>query len=313
MIAGLTVASGGSDAATTATLVVAIIILALVVAALALVAATRRGMSRARADARRELDLLRRELGAGHRPLLVDVVRTAPVPPDMEADMSVGGAARPTSETGFPGLEPRLFDPRTVFVAFEGGKIYVSAPLRNVGQEVAVIDDGRVELAGPLIGMSEYRAIQRHHVPAGETTRVDFVSEYLSQQASDLVGQGLTMRDITWQLTVPYGDFAGQQRTVAQLQIVCRGDNINGPWVVGRVEQRPLSAARGREFPRGQELPREQEHRREQEFAREPRGDELPDERSPAETEESPERRGVRGERVVDLWGNPVKPKRRRR
>jgi hypothetical protein len=198
--------------------------------------------------------------------------------------------------TRFPGLEPRAFDPRTVFVAFEGGKIYVSVPLRNVGRDVAVIDDRGVELTGPLIGASEFRAVQRHHVPVGETTRVDFIAEYLSRQASDLVRQGLTMRGIAWQLAVPYDDFAGAQRTVAELQIVCRGDDVSGPWQVERVEQRSPHI---RPSPHALESSRQEE----------PGGDEPSERRPDAE----PERRGVRGERVVDLWGNPVRPRRRRR
>lgn len=36
---------------------------------------------------------------------------------------------------------------------------------------------------------------------------------------------------------MPYVDFAGQQRTVAKIQIVCRGDDVHGPWRVERVEQ----------------------------------------------------------------------------
>jgi hypothetical protein len=62
------------------------------------------------------------------------------------------------------------------------------------------------------------------------------------------------MFGIAWHLTVPYLDFAGEQRTTATFQIVCRGEDVNGPWLVERVEQvaetstepAPAGASRGR-------------------------------------------------------------------
>jgi hypothetical protein len=51
----------------------------------------------------------------------------------------------------------------------------------------------------------------------------------------DTIGRGTR-----WLLIVPYVDFAGQQRTVAKIQIVCRGDDVQGPWRVERVDQKSI-------------------------------------------------------------------------
>jgi hypothetical protein len=110
--------------------------------------------------------------------------------------------------------------------------IYVSVPLRNVGRGLAVIDGSEVEIKGAGIAHPEYRTIQRYHVPVGETTRTDLILRY---ERDDTIGRGTA-----WQLSVPYVDFAGQQRTVAQIQIVDRGDDVKGPWLVERVDQEPV-------------------------------------------------------------------------
>ena len=245
-----------------AALVIAAITLALVVVAVRLVIATRA-----------ELELLRRHLGAGHRPVLVDVVPTAPVPADMGAEEDPAG---PTIETSLPGMRPQRIDPRRPFVTFEGQKIYLSIPLRNAGDGLAVIDGGGVALSGPSVGELAYRAVQRDRIPVGETTRIDLIAAPQLDPAEQA--------GITWQLTVPYSDSAGAQRTVARLHMVCRGDDLAGPWLVEHVEQ-------------------------ESERAPEPDGEERP---APARTEPAT-RPGVRGEPVVDLWGNPIQPRRRRR
>lgn len=240
-----------ADLTATATLILSGITLALVVATVALVWATRAGTAEARRDAKAELDLLQRQIGAGYRPLLVDVLLGAPTPPDMGArqltvqlgdDPTARGAAMRV-ETKLPGIEPTLIDPRSVFVLFQAMKIYISVPLRNVGRGLAVIDGGNVELRGPLVGALEYRTIQRYHVPVGETTRIDLIATYLRQQARDLTTQGHTLRGIVWELLVPYTDFAGQQRTVSRLEMVCRGDDVKGPWLVERVAQLPKAPA----------------------------------------------------------------------
>lgn len=246
-----------------AALVIAAITLALVIVALRLVVATRA-----------ELELLRRRLGAGHRPVLVDVPVTAPVPADMGAEE---GPAGPAIETRLPGIRPQRIDPRHPFVVVEGQNIYLSVPLRNVGGGLAVLDSGRVTLAGPLIGELEYRAIHREHVPVGETTRIDLIAA----QATDPAEEG----DISWELTVPYSDSDGGLRTVAHVEMVCRGDDLTGPWLIEHV-------------------------RHESERAREPDGEERP---APSRAEPAARPIGVRGEPVVDLWGNPIQPRRRRR
>jgi hypothetical protein len=286
-----------ADLTATATVILAGITLALAIATVALVVVTRQGTAQARSAAKAELNVLERQVGTGYRPLLVDVIRTAPVPPDVGAlyDVSrsdgpnrIADYPGPVIETKFPGHEPALFDPRMAFVSFEAGKIYLSVPLRNVGRGLAVIDGGGVALTGPFVGALEYRTIQRYHVPVAETTRVDLITGYLRQQASELVEQGHTLLGISWKLTVPYCDFAGEQRTVARLQIVCRGDRVEGPWLVDRVEQ---------------ETPGDQE----------PHGDELRDADSSPRTDAPGERIDVTRQTVTDLWGNPRRPKRRNR
>jgi hypothetical protein len=266
---GLVMASGGSDPTSIAALVLAAITLALVLAALALVAATRAELARARSDVAKDLDLLRAE----HRPLLLDVPLTA---------------SGSTSEIRFPGLDPRSLDPHTVFVASEAEKLYVSVPIRNAGHGVAVIDGEGVVLTGPLIEGAEYRKVQQEHLPVGETTRVDLIAASVPLQRSDPPEQGSAVRGVAWQLAVPYRDFGGGQRSVAQLEIVCRGDDLTGPWLVEQVAH---------EVSTGQIT----------------RRDDSPDLSSSERADARPERAGVRGEPVVDLWGNPVRPRRRNR
>ena len=222
-----------ADLTATATLILAGITLALVVATIALVVVSRRGLDQERDHARAELDALRRQFGAEHRPLLVDVLTSAPVPVDMGAQVDAPpeyvAASSPWIETRFPGFEPEHFDPRTVFVKFTGGMIYISVPLRNVGRGLAVIDCGGVEIEGAGIARAEYMTIQRYHVPVDETTRIDLIMRYVRD---DTIGRGTQ-----WLLNVPYVDFAGQQRTVAKIQIVNRSDDVHGPWAVERVDQ----------------------------------------------------------------------------
>jgi hypothetical protein len=240
-----------------AAVVLGAITLALVIVAVRLVVATRV-----------QLELLRQRVEAGGRPVLADVLLTAPVPADMGAEE---GTAGPTIETSLPGIQPRRIDPRRPFVAFEGDKVYLSVPLRNVGGGLAVIDAGAVALTGSLVGELEYRAVQREHVPVGETTRIDLI-------AGRLPGEPTDPSDTTWELTVPYSDPGQGQRTVARLQITGRGED----WFIEHVEQEPV-----------------RDH-----------SEERPE---PARPGRAPRRAGVRAEPVVDVWGNPVQPRRRRR
>jgi hypothetical protein len=160
-------ATGVSDNLTAiATLVLAAITLALVFATIWLVLSTRAATDQARADANAELKVLERQVGAGYRPPLVDVLTSAPVPDDMGALYDVAWSQGPNAtahqpgpviETKLPGMVARFFDPRTAFVRFQGGKIFLSVPLRNVGRGLAVIDGDGVELGGPLVGCTSTR------------------------------------------------------------------------------------------------------------------------------------------------------------
>ena len=134
-----------ASAATTATVVLAGVTLALAVATLALALAVRTASARAREDAGAERRALERRIGAGYRPLLVDVPQTAPL------------------------------------TRFEAGSIHISVPLRNVGHGLAVIDADGVELTGPLVGPIEHRTVQRTHVAVGGTTRIDLVAGHVPQ------------------------------------------------------------------------------------------------------------------------------------
>ncbi len=240
-------AAGASDNLTAiATLALAGITLVLVFATIWLVLSTRAGTAQARADAKAELKVLERQVGSGYRPLLVDVLTSARAPDDMGAEYDVEWWQNPNASihepgpvvwTKLPAMERRMFDPRTAFVLFQGGKIFLSVPLRNVGRGLAVIDGDGVELTGSLVGDIEWRTIQRHHVPVGETTRVDLITVAHRWDNSYEVVPGRVMFGIAWELAVPYLDFAGQQRTIARLRIVCRGEQVEGPWLVERVDQ----------------------------------------------------------------------------
>jgi hypothetical protein len=285
-----------ADVTATATLVLAAIALALVLATAALVVVTRAGTRQAQDDARAQLELLRRQLWAGHRPLLVDVLVSAPVPSDMGAPEVEQGtapdtpviAAGPAVEIALPGIQPRRVDPRTVFVSIEAGKIYLSVPLRNVGRGLAVIDRGGVEIEGPGVGSLEYRTVQRHHVPVNETTRIELITGYRMQELEEIRGPA-------WRLSVPYTDFAGDQRTVARLRIVGRGEDTRGPWYIERVEQESLELEPSdRGISSARVAPRTPD--------RKPKANQPPDAGS------SPSARSRR-QQVTDIWGNPIVPR----
>jgi hypothetical protein len=291
-------ATGASDSLTPiATLVLAGITLALVFATIWLVLSTRAGTREARADAKAELKVLKRQVGAGYRPLLVDVLTSAPAPDDMGALYDVSRSQGPNAtvhepgpviETKLPGMEARFVDPRSAFVLFQGGKIFLSIPLRNVGRGLAVIDGDGIELAGPLVGAREHRTIQRRHVPVGETTRIELITGALRWQDSYEAVPGRVMFGIAWQLAVPYRDFAGEQPTTARLQIVCRGEQVDGPWLVERADQ---------------ESPHEDE----------PRIGELPAAASVPQPAPPGQPSDAQRPPVTDLWGKPIRPRPRRR
>ncbi len=235
--------------------------IALVVATVALVIVTRQGTEQERAAARDEMSLLRQQFGAEHRPLLVDVLTNAPLPVDIDALYDVDEATGPNStkrhsgpviEADFPGRAGReYFDPRRPFVRIDEETIYVSVGLRNVGRGLAMIEvgergvdghglaiiDRQVEIEGYGIGLIDYQRIHREHVPVGETTRIDLIAHYRSDQEDELVD------GTSWWLTVPYADFAGQQRTVATIELVLHGDGPQGTWRVGRVDQESIESS----------------------------------------------------------------------
>lgn len=292
-------AATGKSASLTAiaVFVLAGITLTLVVLMVWLVFWIRAATSRAQANAKAQLRVIERAVAAGYRPLLVDVLRTAPVPDDMEAVYDVASAQGPRAkvhETGpviesrLPGMGARFFDPRAVFVLFEGGRIFLSVPLRNVGRGVAVIDGDGIELTGPLVGELEYLTIQRRHVPAAETTRIDLIAADNRAQDSDEAAPGQAMTGIAWQLAVPYGDFIGEQRTIATLHIVCSGEQLDGSWLVEQVDQEPASEDEPQTGERSSAAPT-----------------------PPPTTAGRP--RGAKQQPLTDMWGNPIRPRSCRR
>ena len=269
-----------ADVSAKATLVLAVIALVLALATLAFVLVTRAATTDARKDAAAERDLLRRQLAAGYRPLLVDVLSTAPLPDDVDPRFDVAP-------------QPQGFDPRTVFVKVDAGKLFISIPLRNVGRGLAVIDRSGVGISGPGLGEPGHRVVQRSHIPVTETTRIDIA-------AAHAVGEPIAMGTV-WELRVPYADFAGTQRTVVSLQLVCRGDDARGPWIVERVDQETDGA---------QEPATDVQTALDEQTA----GGQAPSGGQRPATDPSAAPRGVRGEPVTDVWGNAVtKPKRRDR
>ena len=269
-----------ADLTATATLVLAVAALVLALAAVALVLATRAATAHGWQVARTELAVLRRQLAAGYQPLLVDVLATAPAPDDMDARIYV---AQP----------PEGFDPRTVFVDVEAGEVSISVPLRNVGRGLAVIDLSGIGVSGPGLGEPQYRVVQRGHVPVDETTRIEMVAV---RAKGEPIATGTA-----WELRVPYADIAGTQRTVVRLQLVCRGDDAQGPWLVERVEQETAVAPQPIE---ARDLAADEQTAGDQA----PRLDEVP------APDSSAPKRGVRDEPLVDVWGNPVRgPNRRER
>jgi hypothetical protein len=217
-----------SDLTATATLILAGITLALAVATVALVWVTRAGTAQARADAKAELQLLRRQLGAGHRPLLVDVLIDGPILPDMGASESPEGKRVVRIE--IPQSEPQYVDPRAVYVGVQFWGVFVSVPIRNVGRGLAVIYYPRIMLEGVGIGWVRGQTASRYHVPVGETTRVELHAGFLREARLQNGNE--------WMLAVPYTDFAGDQRTIANLRLVLRGPTAaQGPWRIEGVDQ----------------------------------------------------------------------------
>lgn len=226
-----------ADLTATATLILAGITLALVAATVTLVCATRAGTNQARRDAQREIDVMQRQLEAEYRPLLIEVLPTGPILPDMGARPSPNVAAHRqdeqplTIEIKFGQTAGVEFDPRLVYMRLEGGAVYLSVPLRNVGRGLAVIDSSSIDLHGVALGSVRERMARRQRVPVGETTRIEVISHY---QVGVQIGQA---KD--WSLHVRYVDFAGEQRTHATIRLECP-DGPQGPWYVVGVDQEPV-------------------------------------------------------------------------
>ena len=106
----------------------------------------------------------------------------------------------------------------------------------------------------------------------------------------------MTAHGVEWQLSVPYSDFAGHQQTLALLSLVPENDDVAGPWRIERAEQ----VRRGHESP-SVDSPMHPGPIRATDTAESTRID------------SKSQRAGVRNEPVVDLWGNPVGSKRKRR
>ncbi len=182
---------------------------------------------------------------------------------------------------------PLLVDvpPSTVDVAIEAGKVHLAVPLRNIGGGVAVVDGDRLALEGNGIGTLESRAVQRAHVPVNEATRIELVAAYRMHELGE-------PRAAAWQLTAPYADLGGGQRTLARLLIVCRGDDVQGPWYVDRVEQQ---SSADRAPSAAEQQPAEQ----------------RPEDAT--QGGDPPSRADSRRQPVTDIWGNPIEKRSRRR
>lgn len=232
-------ASSTEQVIAVATIVLAGVTLLLVLVTALLVWATRRSAHDAREDARsalaaaqattaRELEAARHQLEHSYRPLLIEVLPTGPVLPDMGASANGGATGNPRIALTLPGRATEEIDPREVLVRLEQGTAYVSVPLRNVGRGLAVIDAGGIGLTGEALGAQRYGNARRTRVPVGETTRVDVICAYAT--GTPMTPEGAL------RLTVPYTDFAGSQHTNAQVQLSCERDPT-GAWYVTNVEQ----------------------------------------------------------------------------
>lgn len=218
-----------------ATLILAGITLALAIATATLVYVTREGTRQVRADAQREIDIMQRQLEAEHRPLLIEVLPSGPILPDMGARPNPNIAPHRQGEQPFSieikfgqreGVE---IDPRLVSVRLEGGAAYVSVPLRNVGRGLAVIDPASIDLHGVALGQVSWRVARRQRVPIGETTRIEVA-------AHCQVGVPIEQAE-DWCLDVRYADFAGEQLTHAKISLNCP-DGPQGAWYVIGVDQK---------------------------------------------------------------------------
>lgn len=240
-----------ADLTATATLILGAITFALVIATVALVMVTRAAADEARGEALAQLKILERQFGAEHRPLLVDVLLDGPIPADMprpDEVLSQDMLCLLPATIYWAGVPSGDYDPRAILVAGDERTVRVSVPLRNVGRGLAVVDAGGIEVAGQWgwpLSMVESVSVYRRQVPVGETTRIEIAAGIRAQEAPP--NQQAVLGDIC--ITVPYTDFAGQQRAVVRMGLVeleqdqwaqPRRDgerDRRGPWRIRRVEQ----------------------------------------------------------------------------
>jgi hypothetical protein len=242
-----------ADAVAHATVVLAIVTGVLALVTLLLVRVTWTGIRGSQRDANRQikaageaageeiaamrettaaqLEMARSQLAATHRPLLIEVFPSGPIYPDMGAHKEEPIGSVPGYGLTFTGRKRQLIDPRSVFVSVESGTAFISVPLRNVGRGLAVVDSGAIQIQGPALSSLKERPVARRvRVPVEETTRVDLIVECSAQPKIAPTDR--------WFITVPYTDFAGQQRAVASVQIGCPGGaGVGSSWFVTEVQQ----------------------------------------------------------------------------
>lgn len=217
--------------------------------------ATANEIAATREAAEQQVAAARQQLDAEHLPFLIEVLPTGPVFPDMGArDNPV--IAPGSSRRDIPQTIPLAFDhareveevdPRHVVVRIDGGMVFVSLPLRNVGRGLAIIDTANITLSGsPWIGgLKTHPRAQPERVPVGETTRIYVISEYVT--ASSPQGPTRMTPDDRWSLRVPYRDFAWRQPSVAEIVLGYRGDGpaSHSEWFVSTLRTEPLPDAGG--------------------------------------------------------------------
>jgi hypothetical protein len=172
----------------------------------------------------------RRQIEASYRPLLIEVLRGGPVTPDMEAIPNPAASQRGELQDVvirlWIGDLDRLIDPREVLVSTiadtetDATNLYVSIPLRNVGNGLAALDPSSVAATG-YTGEMIYVDVARPRVPPDETTRVTCV---LRLDAEDI-------RELA--LVIPYWDLAWGQETEARVALRPVGES----WEVTHIEQ----------------------------------------------------------------------------
>lgn len=163
-----------------------------------------------------------RQLRASYRPLLIELPPYGPY--DENDEVLEGGPNAGLVLLTFPGGHQGTAYPRGVFVEPSGPRINVSVLLRNVGNGLAVINPGEVQLLGQRMlpqRQGEYLTdVERPRVPPNETTRI-IHAPTISQTEMATYPWVLTLR-------VPYWDFAGEECWVALIHLEQAFQN--DPW-----------------------------------------------------------------------------------